>query len=91
MPLPLIQGRGLAPQLKFQLSGPAQGLRWRLYTRNMVVVAEADLSGSWNRGWNQATLDLPTDLASQVYFLRVWARRGEVQSKPVLVKCMVLR
>jgi hypothetical protein len=89
--MPLFLGRGLQPLLKFKLNGSADALRWKLYSRAMVALAQAEQSQALLPGWGQLPLDLPSGLAADVYYLQVHVSRGPVDSRPVLIKLMVLR
>lgn len=77
--------------LKLKLSGSAQRLRWKLYTRALVVVDTVERGASLPTGWGQQRLSLPPDLPSDLYYLELQVQRGEVKSHRVLLKLMVLR
>jgi hypothetical protein len=90
MPVPILP-QGHAPRVLWRLSGPAERLQWRLYSRAWVACAVRTQDGSFEAGWNQAPLDLPADLASGTYYLELKAVRGGVISKPRVLKLVVLR
>lgn len=90
MPMPVF-GAGPTPLIKFKLSGPAAALRWKLYTRALVVVDATEAAQTMQAGWNQSALKLPTDLASDLYYLELSALRGTVTSPRKMVKLMVIR
>lgn len=77
--------------LKLKLSGVAQTLRWKLYTRALVVVDKVEQGGSLPAGWGQQLLNLPPDLPSDLYYLELQVQRAEVKSHRYLLKLMVLR
>jgi hypothetical protein len=90
MPVPILP-RGRAPRVLWRLSGPAERLQWRLYSRAWVACAVKIEDGSFEAGWNQAPLDLPADLASGAYYLELKAIRGGVYSKARVLKLVLIR
>lgn len=90
LPLPVWM-EGPKPILKVRLSGSAQTLRWRLFTRSMVLLAQDERAQNLQAGWNSLPLELPSGLASDAYYVELVATRDSVESKRRLVKLMVLR
>lgn len=67
--------------LKVELSGAADGLRLRLYTRAFICLSEQSFPRAFVPGWNAVTLDL-TALGSGTFFLRAEAEAQGLKSKP---------
>jgi hypothetical protein len=68
--VPQPQG-GPQVSLKVLLSGPAVGLRLRVYTTALVLALKAEALGAYNGGWNSAAFDGAQDLPPGLYFCRV--------------------
>jgi len=90
MPLPIVLN-GTLPRLYWRLSGPAQRLEWKLFSRAWVACARQSQEAAYGAGWSQMPLELPADLAAGTYYLELKAFRGGAVSGPRVIKLMVLR
>jgi hypothetical protein len=59
--------------LAVDLSAPADGIEFKVYTESLVLAGRADLSGSFRVGWNPASFILP-GLPAGLYYVRAQAR-----------------
>jgi hypothetical protein len=75
--------------LKLQLQGPADAVDIRVFSRALVLVAEASGAGG-EAGWITSGLFLPPDLAKGVYFVQVRARKSGAYGAGRVLKVMVL-
>lgn len=72
---------GPAAILKVKLSGPADSLRLRVYSRAFVCVSEQLFATALAPGWNALRLDL-TPLGPGSYFIRAEASAQGLKSQP---------
>ena len=80
--------RGATWGLAVQLSDPADGLRLKVYTRSLVLAAQAELSGSYVAGWNR--ISFATGLPAGAYYVTAQAaaqgQRGACSHPAKLVR-----
>jgi hypothetical protein len=78
-------------RMAVQLEGPADALRYELYSVNMVKLLSGEQRGAVGAGWNRLTVDAAV-LANGAYYMVITATRDNgVLSPRKSVKLFVLR
>lgn len=78
--------------LRFQLSGPADSMRMRVYTTAWILVKEIE-AGPWNAGWNRMDFGTPglSAQAAGLYYVELVAKRDRVVSQAATTRLVLLR
>jgi hypothetical protein len=67
-------------RLRVELTGPADRIRLKIYSRAFVVAADLEAHGSFQAGWNDIQLD-GSGLAAGAWFCKIEASSGGTKSQ----------
>jgi hypothetical protein len=78
-------------RFKIRLGGAAERLRFKVYSRAMILSESVQVAGSFSPGWNSVLLPLP-ELPGGTWFCLVEAEnRGDKSPRAKPIRLVVLR